>query len=241
MREEGISRQQYNGLVAAFFFGVAAVAIGLLAILYSYKQILDLRKEKARLQASVSMLKSELDNKGVRKEIPVNDIKEETNTHHREAASSSTAKKPAKSTVMEKKTPVAKEPAKKKDTKAAIPKVSSREVVITYYHRKADNVYLVATLQSLGYRFEGKTLDENTGNERTNCVWYGAGVPVSDVKKVATALIRSGTTIKGIQRFGPSYKNPSYKRNIIEIGREEKYEKSGTKGMAIYDVESAKL
>ncbi len=242
MTQEGISKQQYNALVAAFIFGLASVAIGLLAILYSYKKVVDLNAEYRQLHASVSALKAESQGPKTNNSIiPPADTVNEPIIQPAEATSETGNNKTAKAPGLENKTPEINKPVKEKQSKAATGKVSSRDVVLTYYQRRADNPGLVATLEALGYRFEEKTMDKNTGFEKTNCIWYGAGVPVSDVRKVAIAMIQSGNPVKGIKRFGPSIKDPSYKRNIIEVGREEKFEKYYTRPMSIYEVEHAKL
>lgn len=239
MINEGVSKQRYNVFVAAFSFGMLSVAAGLMAILFSYKKVIDIRTEHTRLQASVSELKTELDSLNKQKAVLVDFAKEDA----RIAApvKPATNGQPVEMPPAERKAPAVKPPVVEKTVQAPITKVSSRDVVVTYYHRSADNAYLVATLQSLGYRFEGREVNGNTGNEKTNCIWYGAGVPAQDVKKVATALIHSGTAIKGIKRFAPSYRDPSYKRNIIEVGREESYEKRRTQPMSASDVQNARL
>ncbi len=239
MTQEGISKQQYNALVAAFIFGLASVAIGLLAILYSYKKVVDLNAEYRQLHASVSALKAESQGQKTNNNVvPLTDTGRETPTQPAEVTNETDNKNTVITAATEKKAPEVKEPVK---SKASAAKVSSRDVALVYYHRRADNPGLVATLEALGYHFEEKTMDKNTGFEKTNCIWYGAGVPVSDVRKVAIAMIQSGNPVKGIKRFGPSTKDPSYKRNIIEVGREEKYEKYYTRPMSIYEVEHAKL
>jgi hypothetical protein len=92
----------------------------------------------------------------------------------------------------------------------------------------------------LGYNFHAKKTDKNTGYEKSNCIWFGKGVPLDDVKRVAIAMIQSGNTIMGIKRFPLSVKNSSYKRNIIEVGREVKYETYYTRPLSIVEVERAK-
>lgn len=241
MRQEGISKQQYNVLVTAFIFGVAAVGIGLFAILYSYKKVVDLDAEYKRLSASVNALKAESPKqKPADNAVAVLDTVKEA-TMPPTATVNTTAVDKSVATVTEEKKPnTLKAPEKKKEI-VAQPKVSTRDVVVVYYHRRADNANLSETLEGLGFNFVEKTIDKNTGYEKTNCIWYGAGVPVSVVKNVAIAMIQSGNPIKGIKRFGPSLKNPSYKRNMIEVGREEKYDKFYTRPMSIYEVEHAKL
>ncbi len=241
MRQEGISKQQYNALVTAFIFGVASVGIGLFAILYSYKKVVDLDAEYRQLSASVSELKTESPGqKPVNNTVAVLDTVKEVTTPPTETVNTTAGDKPVATVTEQKKPNTLKEPEKKKEI-VAQPKVSTRDVVVVYYHRRADNANLSETLEGLGFNFVEKTIDKNTGYEKTNCIWYGAGVPVSVVKNVAIALIQSGNPIKGIKRFGPSLKNPSYKRNMIEVGREEKYDKFYTRPMSIYEVEHAKL
>lgn len=238
---ESISKQRYNVFVMAFSFGLISVAVGLLAILFSYKQVLDIQDRRAQLQTSVTALEAELDSLNMRKTLLVSTPKDEAKTPVPEAVKPIAAAQPAEVAVAEKKSPPVTEPVKKKTAKTATAKVAPRDVVLTYYHRNADNASLLVALQALDYRFEEMMIDKNTGYEKTNCIWYGAGVPASEVKKVAIAIIQSGNPIKGIKRFGPSYKNPSYKRNVIEVGREENYEKYYTRPMSIYEVQIAKL
>lgn len=238
MMQEGISKQQYNALLIAFVFGLSSVAIGLLAILYSYKKVSDLNVEYQRLHASVSALKAESGQKPVNNTVAALDTAKVATTQPAEVTTAN--EKPVTTVTEEKKTPAIRESEKKKE--AVMPaKVSTRDVVVVYYHRRADNTNLSETLEGLGFNFVEKTIDKNTGYEKTNCIWYGAGVPAGVVKNVAIAMIQSGNPIKGIKRFPPNTKNPSYKRNIIEVGREEKYEKFYTRPMSIYEVENAKL
>lgn len=238
MTQEGISKQQYNALLIAFVFGLSSVAIGLLAILFSYKKVSDLNVEYQRLHASVSALKAESGQKPVNNTVAALDTAKLATTPPAEVTTVN--EKPVTTVTEEKKTPAIREIEKKKEA-VAPPKVSTRDVVVVYYHRRADNTNLSETLEGLGFNFVEKTIDKNTGYEKTNCIWYGAGVPAAVVKNVAIAMIQSGNPIKGIKRFPPNSKNPSYKRNIIEVGREEKYEKFYTRPMSIYEVENAKL
>ena len=238
MTQEGISKQQYNALLIAFVFGLSSVAIGLLAILFSYKKVSDLNVEYQRLHASVSALKAESGQKPVNNTVGALDTAKVATTPPAEV--STVNEKPVTTVTEEKKTPAIRESEKKKEAVAPA-KVSTRDVVVVYYHRRADNTNLSETLEGLGFNFVEKTIDKNTGYEKTNCIWYGAGVPAGVVKNVAIAMIQSGNPIKGIKRFPPNSKNPSYKRNIIEVGREEKYEKFYTRPMSIYEVENAKL
>ncbi|HEY9176973.1 MAG TPA: hypothetical protein VIN07_04745 [Flavipsychrobacter sp.] len=235
-----ISKQRYNVFVLAFSFGLIAVALGLLAILFSYKQVLDIQDKRAQLQAAVRALETELDSLSSRRVALVDSVSEKVIPPVAEKQETAADTKPAEAVATEK-PKVAQTTVSTKGAKSTTAKVAPREVVLTYYHRKADNASLLAALQALDLRFEEKVLDKNTGYEKTNCIWYGAGVPASEVKKVAIAIIQSGNPIKGIKRFGPSYKNPSYKRNIIEVGREENYEKYYTRPMSIYEVQVAKL
>lgn len=237
--DESIRKQRYNVFVMAFSFGLISVAVGLLAILFSYKQVLDIQDRRAQLQASVTALEAELDSLIMHKTLLVSTPQDEAKTLVPEAIKPTVAAQPAE--VAEKKSTPVTEPVRRKTAKTATAKVAPRDVVLTYYHRNADNASLLVALQALDYRFEERMIDKNTGYEKTNCIWYGAGVPASEVKKVAVAIIQSGNPIKGIKRFGPSYKDPSYKRNVIEVGREENYEKYYTKPMSIYEVQIAKL
>ena len=92
--------------------------------------------------------------------------------------------KPVTTVTEEKKTPAIRESEKKKEAVAPA-KVSTRDVVVVYYHRRADNTNLSETLEGLGFNFVEKTIDKNTGYEKTNCIWYGAGVPAAVVKNTA--------------------------------------------------------
>lgn len=54
--------------------------------------------------------------------------------------------------------------------------------------------------------------------KQTNAIWFGANVPIEDIKIVALSLLRAGIPIKGIRPFRTSASNPGFKMNIIEVG-----------------------
>lgn len=237
----GANRRLSNIIVAGVVFTILSVLTGALWLLFSYKHVVDMRAEYARLKDSVAMLRST-------NPVVPEPVSEQLTANAVPAAASNTDVKNAAKTeqsIANKPTP------EKQEEKAAIPiietpkpekakMIARNNISLTYYTRRADNPNLENTLQMLGFKFEAKPLDKNTGVQKSNCIWFGAGVPVAEVKRVAYAMIQSGNTVKGIKRFPLSHKNPSYKYNVIEVGMELKYENYYARPLSIVEVERAK-
>lgn len=105
----------------------------------------------------------------------------------------------------------------------ALKKIVSRyspasNTVIRYYQRTIDEKRVALELQALGYRFDEKPAAEYMSRRETNAIWYGADVPLEDIKIVSLALLRAGVPIKGIRPYRRSLTDQSYKRNMIEVG-----------------------
>lgn len=240
-----------NIIVAGVVFTVLSVLVATLWGLFTYKQVLDMRAEYALLKDSVARLRYA----PASVVIPAPDV----------AATATPITKATEKKAEEKKVP---EPEKKvvppvvakaepkivtpTPKKANIPTVETAKkeepkvvptkgVVIWYYYRKGDNSSLQSALTTLGYVFQVKTLDNNnTGYQKSNCIWFGAGVPAAVVKKIAIAMIQSGTTLKGIRRFPQSRKKPSYKANVVEVGMDINLENYSSRPMSVVEVERAK-
>lgn len=234
-------------IVAGVIFTVLSVLIATLWAMFSYKQVLDMRAEYAMLKDSVNRLRTVQAIIGNR--VPQQEIAANTPTQ------TTVVNEPAKqeaAIVKEQLNPVAVEPKPElppagktvspvvAKVKAEETKAASKNVVISYYYRRADNTSLPETLRGLGYKFELKKMEKNSGYEKTNCIWFGAAVPVADVKKVAIAMIQSGNPVKGIKRFPLSNKNSSYKRNIIEVGMDPNLDNYSSRPLSIVEVERAR-
>ncbi|MCF8373991.1 MAG: hypothetical protein K9H64_20380 [Bacteroidales bacterium] len=94
----------------------------------------------------------------------------------------------------------------------------NKNVIVRYYAKTIDDKRIAVELESLGYGFEEKIPTAGMSKKNTIALWYGAGVPIEDVKIVALALIRAGAPIKGIRPYAKSLSDPNYKRFIIEAG-----------------------
>lgn len=233
-----VNRLLGNTVLAAGLFAIASVFAGTLWLLFTHKQVLDMKAEVAGMQATYQKTPS-----GPATEVipPVQ--------NNDSATATAPVEQPVKTDTMVAKVETSAEPKMAETVAVPVPEkkvvqqpkfVKSKDIVLAYYFRKADNESLQLALKTLGYNFDVRTLDKNTGYQKTNCIWFGAGVPLSDVKKVAIALIQSGNTVKGIKRFPLSKKNSSYKRNIIEVGMEINYENYYSKPLSIVEVERAK-
>lgn len=236
-----------NIIVAGVVFTVLSVLVATLWGLYTYKQVLDMRAEYAMLKDSVAGLRNATAN-------VVTPPTEVAATPATQPAEKKVSEQPAQA-VKEAAVPAMAKaepkivPAPPK--KAAVPSVTTKKeeepqiaptkgVVIWYYYRQGDNASLQSALTTLGYVFQLKTLEKNTGYQKSNCIWFGSGVPVAAVKKVAIAMIQSGTTLKGIRRFPQSRKKPSYKANVIEVGMDINLENYSSRPMSVVEVERAK-
>jgi len=230
-----VNRRLANIITVGVVFTILSVVAGSLWILFSYRQVLDMRAEYHSLRYTADKLRS---GQGNVQELQPSEnttatmsIKEESDTtiitpsvnKNESAITSEIITKPVLNNERDDATPL-----------------NKKDIILSYYLRRADNESLQIALKSLGYNFHAKKTDKNTGYEKSNCIWFGKGVPLDDVKRVAIAMIQSGNTIMGIKRFPLSAKNSSYKRNIIEVGREVKYETYYTRPLSIVEVERAK-
>lgn len=93
-----------------------------------------------------------------------------------------------------------------------------RSVVVQYYNKTIDEKRLALELDALGYDFKSKPPSQYMSKKQTNALWFGAGVPLKDVKIVALAMVRAGVPLRGIRPYRNSLTNPEYKRKIIEVG-----------------------
>lgn len=246
--------RQANALGLALVFTVVTVMAAVIWLLYSYRQVLKMEEQYAGLKDSVIIAKGGRPQRPVRNAAVITPVQPNTPkvSPQPQIENNATAILPKKDTTRQpmaaaQPKPIAQKPAitaakpvEKNPPAKTEPVVASRNVVLTYYVRKADNESLERALKGLGYRFEHKELDKNTGYQKSNCVYFGAGVPLADVKRVAIAMIQSGTTVKGIKRFGPSYKNAAYKRNVIEIGMEQALENYYSKPLSVVEVQRAR-
>lgn len=232
-----VNRLLGNTVLAAGLFAIASVFVGTLWLLFTHKQVLDMKAEVAGLQATYQKPKQNPATK-IMPQVKESDTSSVKTSVEEQPVAKTVAK--IDTVVVEKKTEKLIVPEPEKKVVKQPKYVKSKDIVLAYYFRKADNESLQLALKTLGYNFDLRTLDKNTGYQKTNCIWFGAGVPLSDVKKVAIALIQSGNTVKGIKRFPLSKKNSSYKRNIIEVGMEINYENYYSKPLSIVEVERAK-
>lgn len=239
------NRKLSNVIAAGVVFTVISVVVTVLWILFSYRQVLNMRTEYAMLKDSVSDLRTTpadisnpVSKAGV---VPVKPGITNKTTPGAEKLKDTVvaAQKPLMK-------PLVKEPVTAtmnsitKIDKPNPKSINRKSIVLTYYYRRADNENLETTLQALGYNFDIKELDKNTGYQKSNCIWFGADVPLAEVKRVAIAMIQSGNTVKGIRRFPQSIKKTAYKRNVIEVGMEIKFENYYTRPLSIVEVERAK-
>ncbi len=229
-----VNRRLANIITVGVVFTILCVVAGTLWILFSYRQVLDMRTEYAQLKYTAGKLRSGQGNvpeeQAVQNTVVILPVKEQL-----EPGKEITTPAVEKNEVKQEGSASTDENAEHKD---ALP-VNRKDIVVWYFLRKADNESLQIALKSLGYNYNTKKLDKNTGYQKSNCIWFGTGVPLADVKRVAIAMIQSGNTVKGIKRFPVSTRNPSYKRNVIEVGMEIKYETYYTKPLSIVEVERA--
>lgn len=238
-----------NIIVAGVVFTVLSVLVATLWGLFTYKQVLDMRAEYALLKDSVARLRYSPATVVIpAPEVAATPVTKAAEKKAEEKKLAEPVKK-AVPPVVAKAEPKIVTPTPKK---AAIPTVETAKkeepkiaptkgVVIWYYYRKGDNASLQSALTTLGYVFQVKTLDNNnTGYQKSNCIWFGAGVPVAAVKKVAIAMIQSGTTLKGVRRFPQSRKKPAYKANVVEVGMDINLENYSSRPMSVVEVERAK-
>lgn len=96
--------------------------------------------------------------------------------------------------------------------------VPSSSITIWYYMKSQNQKKILNALGETGYILEAKDSKNKVNNYESNALWFGAKVPLDDVKIVALALVAAGVELKGIRLYEASDKNPEYKANIIEIG-----------------------
>ncbi|MHC1774885.1 MAG: hypothetical protein AB9834_05665 [Lentimicrobium sp.] len=93
-----------------------------------------------------------------------------------------------------------------------------RNVEVQYYNKTIDEKRIVLELEAPGYKFISRPPSQYMSKKQTNALWFGADVPLKDVKIVAHAMVRAGVPLRGIRPYGSSSSNPAYKINIIEVG-----------------------
>lgn len=94
----------------------------------------------------------------------------------------------------------------------------NNNIIIAYYDRTIDEKRVGLELRALGYHFKNKSASEYMSKKKTNAIWFGAEVPIVDIKIVALTLIRAGIPIKGIRPYKNNSTYRNYKKNIIEVG-----------------------
>lgn len=85
---------------------------------------------------------------------------------------------------------------------------------IQYFSKDIDKAVVLKALHDAGFRFAEK--EPQLPNSRTNAIWVGDPVPLSDAKVVALTLIRAGVQIHAIMRFREDSKHRD--QHLIEIG-----------------------
>lgn len=230
-----VNRRLSNVITVGVVFTILSVIAGTFWIMFSYRQVLDMRAEYHNLKYSTGKLRSG-----------------HATVQQPQLPQSALAAMPTKE---QRDTTIATPPVVHNNDELAItteikpvisnkqdgpPTLNKKDIIVSYYFRTADNESLQIALKSLGYNFYAKKSDKNTGYEKSNCIWFGKGVPLTDVKRVAIAMIQSGNTIKGIKRFPRSYRASAYKHNIIEVGMDVKLNNFYANPLSIVEIERAK-
>jgi hypothetical protein len=92
------------------------------------------------------------------------------------------------------------------------------KTTLKYYPKNVDVDVVTRTLKGLGFNLKtGKP----TQQLPTNSIWFGAEVPLDEVKIVALTLIEAGVLIQAIRPFKPS--SASRKKFTIEVGSDPEY------------------
>lgn len=112
-------------------------------------------------------------------------------------------------------------------------------IAIRYYYKTVDDEKIMLSLKSLGYSFEKKQPNDHMASQKTNSIWYGSNVSITDCKIVALSLMRAGIEIKAIRGFRNNEINPAFKSNIIEIGGDRTLEFGRTPALTVAQVENA--
>ena len=102
---------------------------------------------------------------------------------------------------------------------ASTASIRKREpITIEYLPKDVDREIVEGALKELGFRLT--TGVTQILHVPTNAIWFGASVPIEDVKLVAYTLIRAGVKIKVIRPF----RNPRGARaSIVQVGADELY------------------
>lgn len=109
-------------------------------------------------------------------------------------------------------------------------------VAVSYYSKTKEAEKITLSLKSLSYNLITKNPSETMKNHKTNSVWFGKKVNISDVKIIALALIRAGISIRSIRPYRNSDSN--YKANIVEIGGDARVEKSSIQPYTIQQIDT---
>lgn len=109
-------------------------------------------------------------------------------------------------------------------------------VTVSYYSKTVEAEKITLSLKSLPYNLITKNPSETMRGHKTNSVWFGKKVQITDVKIIALALIRAGIPISAIR----PYKNndPNYKANIVEIGGDVRVKQLLIKPYTIYQIDT---
>jgi len=94
----------------------------------------------------------------------------------------------------------------------------TKNTVVNYYTKTIDEQRVVQELKNLGFKYQELPASRRMEKRETNAIWFGSNVPIEDTKIVALTLLRAGVHIKAIRPFKSSILNPSFKKNVIEIG-----------------------
>lgn len=86
------------------------------------------------------------------------------------------------------------------------------DLTVLYYPKSADGSLVDKALQNLGYPYAQR---ESVNGLPTNIIWFGDAVQLTDVKKIATALIQNGVQIRAIRRFNDGR---GARAKLVEVG-----------------------
>jgi hypothetical protein len=101
---------------------------------------------------------------------------------------------------------------------SVLPRIVARDVVVIYYAKDSDKGQVEAALESLGFPYERR---KPLNFEPTNAIFFGTGVPVDDVRSLATALVQAHVPIRSIRYFADS-SGPKSKQIEIEADKRRK-------------------
>jgi hypothetical protein len=109
-------------------------------------------------------------------------------------------------------------------------------ISVSYYSKTEEAEKITLSLKSLTYNLITKNPNELMRSYKTNSVWFGNKVDISDVKIIALALIRAGIPIRAIRPFRNSSSN--YKPNIVEIGGDVRVKNSSIQPYTIKEIDT---